>query len=164
VTALSSQSIFLSNLVLGVAIYRHDSLRTAGHWSPVTPNSGSLQATAPVGGQGMEIVPASHPLPTTDFYASSNTESFAPARAESGPCRHPYSTSRLCDNKAPDLTWLHVISRLTPGTGRANPQVVGALLRARSRKPFGWYGDGFGTATIDGGNRDTRRVLISVRC
>ena len=112
----------------------------------------------------MEIVPGRHRLPTTDFYASSNTESFAPARVESGPCRHPYSTPRLCDNKALYLTWLHVISKLTPGTGRANPQVVGALLRARSREHFGCYGDGFGTATIDGGNRDTRRVVISVRC
>jgi hypothetical protein len=33
-----------------------------------------------------------------------------------------------------------VISKLTPGTGRANLQVVGALLRARSREPFGCYG------------------------
>ena len=51
-------------------------------------------------------------------------------------------------------TWLHVISWLTPGTGRANPQVVSALLRARSREPFSCYGDGFGTATIAEGNRD----------
>ena len=85
----------------------------------VTPNSGSLQATVLVGGQGMEIVPGRHPLPTTDFYATLNTESFAPARAELGPYRHPYSTPHLCDNKAPYFTWLHVISKLNPGTGRS---------------------------------------------
>ena len=157
---MSSQSIFLSNLVLGSRGGNLLSWFPANSRSP--PNSGSLQATVPVGSQGMEIIPGRHRLPTTDFYASSNRESFAPARAE--PYRHPYSTPRLCDNKASYLSWLRVISKLTPGIGRANPQVAGALLHARSREPFGCYGDGFGTATIDGGNRDTRRVLTSVRC
>ena len=47
----------------------------------VTPNSESLQATVLVGGQGMEIIPGRRRLSTTDFYASSNAESFTPARA-----------------------------------------------------------------------------------
>ena len=97
--AFSSRSIFISSLVLGVAIL--SPRFPVNSRSP--PNSGSLQATVPVGGQGMEILPGRHQLSTTDFYTSSNTEWLSPARADSGPCRHPYSTPRLCDNKAPYL-------------------------------------------------------------
>ena len=53
----------------------------------------------PVGNQSMEN---SHPLPMTDSYAPSHTKLFAPARAESEPCHHPYTAfvrrqgSELC--------------------------------------------------------------------
>ena len=55
----------------------------------VTPNFGSL-ATVPVGTKARKTLPGSHPVPIAAFYASSNTELFAPSRAESEPCRHPY--------------------------------------------------------------------------
>jgi hypothetical protein len=59
----------------------------------VTPSQtfGSLQAIVPVGGQGIEIVRGRHPRPITDFYASSNSELFAPARAKSELCHYVYT-------------------------------------------------------------------------
>jgi len=127
----------------------------------VTPNFGSFRATVPVGSQGMENRPGRHPFPLADFYAPSNTELFAPARTESEPCRRPYTASVWRQGSGPCVA--HAISKLTPGTGRANPQgwqctgtcaMQGAFLLPWRRTRDSDYRQR---------DRDTRRVPISVR-
>jgi hypothetical protein len=96
VVVLSSQSIFLSDLVLG----GDNSITTESRpWNPPVVYCG---------------------LPGLFFFKA---QSYLHQLERSRSFAVIYASSRcVCDDKAPDHAWLHAISKLIPRTGRANPQ------------------------------------------
>jgi len=128
----------------------------------VTPNFGPLQATVPVGGQGMEIRPWKPPV------ANRGLLCFFKHRIDracsKGVGASPSSIHRVCVTTRLRTTRGYMPSRRSlRRLAERIRKVDSALVPARGKEPFFCYGDGLGTATIFGGNRDTRRVLISAR-
>jgi len=128
----------------------------------VPPNSGSFQTTVPVSGLGMENRPWKPPVANRRLLCFFKQNcSCQLERSQSLAVVH---TPCLCDDKIPDHAWLHAISKLTPGPGRANPHArLGVRWCMRDRGNLSAAMETDLAVTITRGSQDTRRVSISAR-
>ena len=119
---LSSQSISLSNLVLGGSQF----ITMIPSEDQVTPSIGSLQTTVPAGGQGRENLPWKAPFFNCGLLCSFK---HGVVRASSGGVGAlPSSIPRVCVTTRL-RTWLRATSKFTPGIGQANPQASRLVVR-----------------------------------